>query len=165
MKKNTLTSVILILLIICTAAFFYKRYKIPPAIDLPVMVLTDLSGDKVSLSSYSGNPLFLNFFATWCGPCIREIPELADLQSKLSGQGLQVICISDEPMDKLKILQSRMAGRLIILHSESKFHDIGIYTYPTNYIFNAQGKKVYEKVDPDDWESDIVVNKVKSLIQ
>ena len=165
MKKNILTIVIPALLIICTAAFFYKRYKIPPAIDLPVMALTDLSGNMVSLSKYSGHPLFLSFFATWCGPCMRELPELADLQSKLSGQRLQIICISDESIDKLKLLQYQLGDRLTILHSEGKFHDIGIYTYPTNYIFNANGKKVYDKVEPDDWESEVVVNNVKSLIQ
>ena len=165
MKKNIMTVIIPLLIAVAVAGFLYKRYNIPPAIDLPDMVLTDLNGQKVSLQSYAGHPLFLSFFATWCGPCIKELPELADLRVKLSGQKLQLVCICDEPPEKLRKLQARFGDQLIILHSEKGFHDIGIYTYPTNYIFNASGKKVYEKVNPDDWDNPEVVQMVKKLIQ
>jgi thiol-disulfide isomerase/thioredoxin len=129
------------------------------------MALTDINGRKVSLQSYAGNPLFLSFFATWCGPCMRELPELADLKTKLSDQKLQLVCICDEPVEKLQALQARFGDKLIILHSEKSFHDIGIYTYPTNYIYNASGKKVYEKVNPDDWENPEIVEMVKMMIR
>jgi hypothetical protein len=96
---------------------------------------------------------------------MRELPELADLESALSDQKLQVICICDEPIEKLQQLQARFGDRLIILHSETKFHDLGIYTYPTNYIFNSNGKKVYEMVNPEDWENQEVINRIKQLIE
>ena len=164
MKKYIITVVIPFFIVLGVAAFLYKRYRIPPTIDLPVMSLTDMNGNKVSLQSYAGHPLFLSFFATWCGPCMRELPELADLKSKLSDQKIQVICISDESMDKLQNLQSQVGERLIILHSEKSFHDMGIYTYPTNYIFNASGMKVYEKVNPEAWESKEVMNKDRKSV-
>ena len=165
MRRNTINIVILVILAVSIAGFLYKRYKVPPNIDLPDISLTDLSGHKVSLQSYSGHPLFLSFFATWCGPCMKELPELADLRVKLSDQHLQVICICDEPIEKLLPLQARFGDGLIILHSERNFHDIGIYTYPTNYIFNSKGVKVYEKVNPDDWESEDAISKIKQLIR
>lgn len=163
MKKNWST-IVFFVLAIAVAGFFYKRYKVPPHIELPVISLTDLDGRKVSLDEYTGHPLFISFFATWCGPCMRELPELADLKTKLTAQQLQVVCICDEPVEKLRPLQTQFGDRLTILHSEAKFHDIGIYTYPTNYIFNAQGTKVYDKVDPDDWESSEVVERIRKLI-
>jgi thiol-disulfide isomerase/thioredoxin len=165
MRKYIFTVVIPLFLVLTVAGFLYKRYRIPPSIDLPVIALTDLSGSKVSLQSYAGHPLFISFFATWCGPCMRELPELADLQSKLSNQKLQVICICDEPIEKLQTLQAHFGDRLIILHSEKSFHDIDIYTYPTNYIFNAKGVKVYEQVNPEDWESVDVINRINRLIE
>jgi len=165
MKKTTISIIILVVFAASTAGFLYHRYKVPPTIDLPDISLTDLSGHRVSLQSYAGHPLFLSFFATWCGPCMRELPELADLRVKLSDQHLVLLCICDEPIEKLLPLQARFGDRLIILHSEKGFHDIGIFTYPINYIFNAKGVKVYEKVDPDNWESEDVINKVKHLIE
>jgi thiol-disulfide isomerase/thioredoxin len=164
MTKNALYLVIAIIAI-GISVFFYKRYKIPPAVDIPAMALTDMQGNKVSLQSYAGHPLFLSFFATWCGPCMREMPELADMQTKLSDSTLKVVCICDEPVEKLQPLQQKFGDELIILHSEAKFHDIGIYTYPTNYIFNASGKKIYQKVDPDDWESAEVLERIKALLK
>jgi thiol-disulfide isomerase/thioredoxin len=164
MRKYIFTVVIPLFLVLAVAGFLYKRYRIPPSIDLPVIALTDLSGHQVSLSSYAGHPLFISFFATWCGPCMRELPELADLQTKLSNQKLQVVCICDEPIEKLQTLQAHFGDKLIILHSEKSFHDINIYTYPTNYIFNAKGVKVYEQVNPEDWESADVINRISQLI-
>jgi len=165
MKKAPISILILVVFVFSTAGFLYIRYEVPPTIDLPDISLTDLSGHKVSLQSYSGHPLFLSFFATWCGPCMRELPELADLRVKLIHQHLQLVCISDESIEKLQLLQAHYGSQLIILHSEKDFHDIGIYTYPTNYIFNARGLKVYEKVNPDDWQSETVINRVKQLIE
>ena len=165
MRKYIFTVVIPLFLVLAVAGFLYKRYRIPPSIDLPVIALTDLSGHQVSLSSYAGHPLFISFFATWCGPCMRELPELADLQTKLSSQKLQVICICDEPVEKLQALQAHFGDRLIFLHSEKSFHEINIYTYPTNYIFNATGVKVYEQVSPEDWESKEVIERISHQIE
>ena len=165
MKRYIFAVVIPLFLVLAAAGFFYKRYRIPPTIDLPVILLTNLSGHEVFLQSYAGHPLFISFFASWCGPCMRELPELADLQSKLSDQKLQVVCICDEPVEKLQALQAHFGDRLIFLHSEKKFHDINIYTYPTNYIFNPKGLKVYEQLYPEDWESTDVINRIRQLIE
>jgi len=165
MKGNTLTIVLLVILGLAIAGFFYKRYKVPPAIALPDIALTDLNGQSVSLNAYAGKPLFISFFATWCGPCMRELPELAELRTRLSDQHLQMVCICDEPIEKLKGIQERFGDQLVVLHSVKGFHDIGIYTYPTNYIFNTCGEKVYNKVDAENWTDEAVTEKVRNLIK
>lgn len=165
MKRENLTTILLALIAIGAGAFFYKRYHVPPAVDMPSISLTDLSGHKVSLQSYSGKPLFVNFFATWCGPCINEIPELVDLKTKLSDKNLAIVCISDESIEKLEKVEARSGGQLIFLHSETSLHDIGVYTYPTNYIYNAKGRKVYNKVNPDHWSDPILIEKIKRLLE
>ena len=165
MKKGPISMVILLIAGLGAVGFLYKRYRVPPAINLPVISLTDLHGNAVSLQSYSGHPLFINFFATWCGPCMRELPDLADLKSKLADENLQVVCISEDPLEKLQTLQERLGDGVTILHTTKPFHDINVYTYPTNYIYNAKGQKIYEKVGPDDWESNELVNKIRKLIE
>lgn len=165
MKKYILPLVIVIGIGIVAAAILYKRYNIPPYMELTAISLSDLKGHPVSISSYGGEPIFINFFASWCGPCIKEMPELSYLKSKLANQQLQVLCVSDEPIEKLQALQARFGDDLIFLHSDKPLHDLGIYTYPTNYIFNTKGEKVYANVNTEDWESDEVVLKIRRLMK
>jgi len=62
--------------------------------DAPDFTLTDLSGNEVSLSSLNGKVIFLNFWATWCPPCRKEIPGFIEIYEKYKNQGIVVIGIS-----------------------------------------------------------------------
>lgn len=66
----------------------------------PNFTLSDLAGKPVSLSTYKGRPMIVDFWATWCGPCKMEIPWLEDFQKQYGSQGLQVIGISADDLDK-----------------------------------------------------------------
>ncbi len=69
--------------------------KIAPGFTLP-----DLNGNKVSLSSYKGRPLVVDFWATWCGPCKVEIPWFEKLHDQYASQGLEIIGVSADDLDK-----------------------------------------------------------------
>jgi thiol-disulfide isomerase/thioredoxin len=66
----------------------------------PNFTLQDLHGQSVSLASFKGHPMVVDFWATWCGPCKLEIPWLEDLQKQYASQGLQIIGISADDLDK-----------------------------------------------------------------
>ena len=164
MSAKVFLRVVVLLIAIGAGGFLWKRYNIPPQVDIPALALTDLHGQKVSLKTYEGHPLFLSFFATWCGPCIREMPELAGLKEALADKELAVICISDEPVEKLKQLEVANESKLTFLHSETSLHDIGVYTYPTNYIYDAKGRKVYNKVNPDKWTEPALIAQIRKSL-
>ncbi|HUR34104.1 MAG TPA: TlpA disulfide reductase family protein [Vicinamibacterales bacterium] len=64
--------------------------------------LKDVEGRDVSLQSYKGKVIVLDFWATWCGPCKVEIPHFIEFQQKYGSTGLQIVGISvDDPVDKL----------------------------------------------------------------
>ncbi|HKD62234.1 MAG TPA: TlpA disulfide reductase family protein [Terracidiphilus sp.] len=65
----------------------------------PDFTLQDLSGASVSLTSFKGKPLLINFWATWCGPCKIETPWLIELQNEYGPKGFQIIGISTEGND------------------------------------------------------------------
>ncbi len=75
----------------------------PPSVLLgkaaPNFTLIDTHGKKISLASYKGRPVLVNFWATWCGPCKYEIPWLADLRSKYAGQGFEILGVSSDELE------------------------------------------------------------------
>jgi cytochrome c biogenesis protein CcmG/thiol:disulfide interchange protein DsbE len=68
----------------------------------PPFALDDLSGKKVSLASYRGKALLVNFWATWCGPCKIETPWLIELRNKYAGQGFEILGVDTEGDDLKK---------------------------------------------------------------
>jgi cytochrome c biogenesis protein CcmG/thiol:disulfide interchange protein DsbE len=66
----------------------------------PEFALEDLSGKKVSLASYKGKAVLINFWATWCAPCKVETPWLVDLRNRYAAQGFEVLGISADDIDR-----------------------------------------------------------------
>jgi len=66
----------------------------------PGFELEDLNGKKVSLASYKGNAVLINFWATWCGPCKVETPWLVDLRNQYAAQGFEILGISTDDIDR-----------------------------------------------------------------
>ncbi len=74
----------------------YRHLASPSSVDepggqAPEITLADLTGEKVSLSAFRGKLVLVNFWATWCTPCLHEIPMLLDMQARYGERGLQVI--------------------------------------------------------------------------
>ena len=65
----------------------------------PTFQLVDTEGHKVSLASYKGRPVLVNFWATWCGPCKYEIPWLAALRTQYAPQGFEILGVSSDELD------------------------------------------------------------------
>jgi cytochrome c biogenesis protein CcmG/thiol:disulfide interchange protein DsbE len=65
----------------------------------PNFMLEDLTGKKVSLDSYKGRAVLINFWATWCGPCKIETPWLVELRNQYAGQGFEILGVSTEGDD------------------------------------------------------------------
>ena len=66
----------------------------------PEFVLEDLSGKKVSLASYKGKAVLINFWATWCGPCKIETPWLVELRNQYAPQGFEILGVSADDIDR-----------------------------------------------------------------
>jgi thiol-disulfide isomerase/thioredoxin len=67
----------------------------------PAFELEDLSGNKVSLASYKGKALLVNFWATWCAPCKIETPWLVELRDQYAAQGFEILGVSTESDDSI----------------------------------------------------------------
>ena len=107
----------------------------------PINVWT-LSGQNVTLSSYKGRVLVLDFFATWCPPCREAIPHLIELSSKYNKEGLQVLGLSaDEDGEKVgrEFVAEKRITYPVALAGESLMTDYGLRSIPTMYVINKKG--------------------------
>ena len=86
-----------------------------PVGNLPEFTLEDLEGGQRSISSWPGNALVINFWATWCAPCLREIPLLKEFQEGHAEQSVQVIGIAVDRLEPVKNFAADMGFNYPIL--------------------------------------------------
>jgi thiol-disulfide isomerase/thioredoxin len=111
--------------------------------------LKDLHGKKVTLSELRGKIVMVNFWATWCGPCRLEMPDLDVIYTHYKSQGLVVLSITDDDPIKVNSVIGRMGYHPpVLLDTDDKvnklFHITGI---PKTFVFNREGKLVGEAID------------------
>ena len=163
---NKYVSAALVTLALLAGIYLYQKYRIAPGIKFDNLELTDLAGKPVRLSDYHGKKLFVNFFATWCGPCVGEFPSLDRAAETLVPDNFLFIAISDEPIQRLNAFNNRMgASHIILLRSSKTLHSLGVFTVPTNYLLNSGGKVVFEKTDVLDWTDSLVLEQLKQKAQ
>src|SRR5437899_258623 len=111
----------------------------------PDFKLDTLEGKPVSLAEYKSKVTLLNFWATWCGPCRAEIPDLVELQNKYRGQ-LQIIGLvvdDDDPQAIKKFVeQFGINYPVAIATDELRMEYGGIPALPTSFLLDAQGRVV-----------------------
>jgi len=111
--------------------------------------LDALNGPKVQLSELRGKVVLVNFWATWCPPCRKEMPDLDALSKRFGKQGFVVLSITDEDTAKVTPFIKEMGYKSIVLFDpEGKvaqsFHVDGI---PKNFVFDREGKLVAQSID------------------
>jgi thiol-disulfide isomerase/thioredoxin len=110
----------------------------------PSLQLYDLRGGSQDLKSMLGRATVVNFWATWCGPCRQELPELQRLYNELAGQGVVVLAVNiDSPRELVKPFFERanLTLPLYFLDEETEA-TIGIRSLPTTVLLDAQGMVV-----------------------
>ncbi len=133
----------------------------------PSFSITADNGRAISPANFGGKVLVLNFWATYCAPCIQEIPSLNRLQTRYKDRGLVVLGVS---IDKDEKAYREFIGRfnlsfLTARDPEQKVNsDYGTVQIPETYIINADGKVVNKIIGEANWTEDKMVNYVQSLL-
>ena len=123
----------------------------------PALRLPSLAGGEVDLGSFRGRLVLLNFWASWCPPCVRETPSLEALHRALSDQGLVVIGVSvDESSRVLRRFVEEHGVTFLVLRDPSGIFAERVYRtveFPTTYLIDADGIVRERYVGPVEWDA------------
>ena len=111
--------------------------------------LADLKGKSWTLKDLRGKVVLLNFWATWCPPCRKEMPDLETLYRRFEPQGLVILGVSDEDMDKVKpFIEQQGITYPVLLDPGRRVNELfQIQGIPKTFVYDRDGKIVAQSID------------------
>ncbi|HUC83092.1 MAG TPA: TlpA disulfide reductase family protein [Flavisolibacter sp.] len=114
-------------------------------------MLTDLDSKPIDLAQFEGKTIFLNFWATWCKPCIYEMPSIKRAQDSLHNRGVIFLLASDESSEEIREFQKNNTYHFNYARVMN-LEELGIQGLPTTYIFSPAGELVFSETGFRKWD-------------
>ena len=133
----------------------------------PSLALTGLDGKQHDLSDYRGKVVVLNFWATWCGPCIREMPAFEKLAKRLSGEPFALLAVNfGEKADRIKPFLDKIGVDVpVLLDPDMDTSKAWVKSgLPTTYIIDAEQNIRYQVLGVFEWDAPKVEARIRELL-
>ena len=135
----------------------------------PDFTLPGLDGKMISLADYRGKVVFLNIWATWCPPCVKEMPSMEKLYQELKGESFEILAVSvDESGVKavLPFMKKHTLSFPTLLDTKGDIKNLYQTTgVPESFIIDKEGIIVEKIIGPRDWASPDAIRSIRHLIQ
>ena len=147
----------------------HELTRLTTPIAAPDFQLEDMDGEKYSLESYRGKVVILNFWATWCPPCRREIPSMEALYQTFKDEAFAILAINEwETEDHVFAFMGELPvepGFPILFDPDSEVaQSFGVKGLPTTLLLDTQGKIVYRAVGGRDFDHPEVKKIIRELL-
>jgi thiol-disulfide isomerase/thioredoxin len=159
---NTLFLLCVLAVMGCTPAKKQEGKALPEAL-IDRIDLIDLDGNAIDLKDYKGKTVFLNYWATWCRPCIAEMPDIDAAAQLLANDDFVFLAASDESMEKIKNYVEQIDYSFTFVQSRTSVFDMDIMALPTTMIIDQNGKIVYNEVGARKWNSETEIEKLREI--
>ncbi|MCK6618548.1 MAG: TlpA family protein disulfide reductase [Cyclobacteriaceae bacterium] len=117
----------------------------------------DLEGKRIDFSDYKGKVVFLNLWATWCGPCRAEMPGIQSLYSKIDNENIRFVMLSiDEDRQQAKVknyIADKRFSFPVFMPSGQLTQQLSVPSIPTTFIINKQGMVVQKKIGTTNFDT------------
>jgi thiol-disulfide isomerase/thioredoxin len=146
MKRNYT----LLFVLAAVAVFYFWRYRRAPEIDPTSISVTNAVGETSTLNTLLSDSSIVICYATWCGPCLKEIRSLKTHFDAYRNTGIQFYCITDDAPEKIEVMRANMPAEITFLHTHS-LKEIGIYSIPASFLF-LNNQIIDKRLDAIDWQ-------------
>lgn len=129
--------------------------------------LQDLNGQAVSLTDFHDKVVLLNFWASWCPPCLHEMPSMTRLKQQLNNQPFEILAVNlaEQPQDFAAFLQANPVNFPVLLDPKGQaIKDWRIMAYPTTYLIDEQGQIRYALFGGTEWDQPQHVHLINQLL-
>lgn len=162
--------VLLLALFLATGLVQAKDLRPYDGAPLPDFTLTDMQGNSHTLSDYKGNVVMLNFWATYCGPCIKEMPSMQRLKEKMTGKPFTILAVdmAEESADVSAFLSKhniKVDFPLLLDPDGTVVEQWMISAVPTTFILDPTGKIRYALYGGLEWDNDEVIGTLNGLMK
>jgi thiol-disulfide isomerase/thioredoxin len=118
--------------------------------------LPGLNGQEVSLADYGGKVLLVNFWATWCPPCVAELPSMQALKQSMAGEPFEILALNvgEDPRSVLGFLRrfnTRLDFPILLRAEQFVARDWNVNSMPTSALVDKRGRVAATMVGPRDW--------------
>lgn len=140
------------------------------AVDRPMeSSITDQDGEALHLADFAGKPVLVNFWATWCAPCIAELPALAQAAAALAANDVTILLVSIDRGGAHKarpFLDQYGAGHLPMgFDPKARLsREMGVRGLPTSFLISADQAKQWEFVGPYEWDQPDMLDQIRALL-
>ncbi len=131
-------------------------------------VVSDLEGRRVDLAQYRGRPIFLNVWASWCPPCVREMPSIARLASNPKLKGAAFLCVSeDQSVEEAAGFFSSGKPPMTILHSPGPRPAVfsSDNSIPATFVIAPDGRIVLSEIGGKEWDDEETIRLLEGLVR
>lgn len=126
--------------------------------------LTDLKGEALDSEQFKNKIVILNLWATWCAPCIKEMPDLVKMQNELPDDFVLLLA-SDESLDKNQQFIERHAFDLTFTQIQTSVESLGVYSLPTTFVIGKDGQLLETLVGARKWDSPDQIEQLKTYLK
>jgi thiol-disulfide isomerase/thioredoxin len=138
--------------------------------ETPALVLKDLQGNPHGLNDYRGKVVLVNFWATWCGPCVAEMPSLQKLRDRINegaaANRLEILAVNmaESPAKVGEFVKRLGVSFPVLLDRDEDAKDAWkIRVVPATFVVGRDGKVVYSYFGDADWASDEMFKRVSAI--
>ena len=128
--------------------------------------LRDLKDRPASFERFKGKPVFLNIWATWCGPCVREMPSIARLaeHQRLQGTGVEFVCVSvDDSTERVRDFVKAESWKMSFFRAEKLPPVFATDGIPATFIIAPDGRIAASQIGSSEWDNPEVVALLEKL--
>ena len=146
---------------------YLRVYDVQVGDRAPAFELSDDQGLGVSLDDYAGKVVLLNFWATWCPPCVQEMPSLNRTYERFRDDGMVVLGVSvDEDAEQYaRFLRNRGVTFPTVRDPEREVSTrYGTMKYPESYLISRDGRVLRKYIGPEDWGRPEIANYLRSVL-
>lgn len=148
------------------AGFTFTPFPTTKALPLSKVTFENAEGKTMTLADFKGKVVLLNIWATWCPPCVEEMPTLNKLQVLLGGKDFEVVPLSIDKGGRIAVksfYDDNFIDHLpIYVDSTTRALDtLNILGTPTTILIDKQGREVARTLGPEDWDKPAVIAQIK----